>query len=127
MTYPSLLIAAVLAIALGVAHSWLGERRLIGPLLSSENRVGLLASSTFARNVLRFAWHITSIAWWGMGAALAVLATSNLDAQGKQAVVVLAATFLVTGLVIFAASRGRHLAWPVFVAIACLSVVPIFG
>lgn len=125
MTYPTLMLAAAFAVVLGVVHSWLGERRLIGPLLDPDRREGLLAHSAFARNVLRFAWHLTSVAWWGMGAVLAVLAMAPLDLQGKLAVAVVAVTFLVTGVLILVTSRGRHLAWPVFVAIAGLSLVHV--
>lgn len=125
MTMTFLLVAAILAIAIGVVHSWLGERRLIGPLLSPERRHGILASSAFARQVLRFAWHLTTIAWWGFAFILVVLAASPLDPQGRHVLTVVAATFLVTGIVILAVSGGRHLAWPVFLAIAGLSVLPL--
>lgn len=125
MINSALVMAAVLAIVLGVVHSWLGERRLIGPLLAPDTREGVLARSAFSRSVLRFAWHITSVAWWGMGAVLALLATMPLDAQGKLAVAAIAVTFLITGIVILITSRGRHLAWPVFVAIAGLSLAQV--
>lgn len=125
MTNTTLLVAAILTIAIGAVHSWLGERRLIGPLLSPELRQGPLASSPFARQVLRFAWHLTSIAWWGIGAILAVLAFSPLDPQSRLMVAVIGATFLASGIVTLVASRSRHLAWPVFLAIAGLSLAPL--
>ncbi len=53
-------LAAVLLIVTGVAHSLLGERRLIVPLLSKQE--GVLASK-LARFILRFAWHLTSVTW----------------------------------------------------------------
>lgn len=125
MINSALLFAAVLAVVLGAVHSWLGERRLIGPLLDPGSRTGILARSAFSRSVLRFAWHITSVAWWGMAAVLALLATSPLDSQGKLAITAVAITFLITGVVILITSRGRHLAWPVFVAIAGLSLAQV--
>ena len=120
-----LFLAAILTIAIGIVHSWLGERRLIGPLLSPEGGQGILANSTFARQVLRFAWHLTTLAWWGIAAMLAVLAWSPLDGQGRALLPIIAATFLLTGGTILIVSRGRHLAWPVFVAIAGLSLAPL--
>ena len=39
---------------------------------------------------------------------------------------IIAAIFAVTGIVTLAVSRGRHLAWPVFLAIAALSAAPPF-
>ena len=126
MTNATLLAAALLTFMIGAIHSWLGERRLLGPLLAPERRQGLLASSGFARRTLRFAWHLTTIAWWGIGAALIALAVSPpLDRQGRLVLGTIAATFLVTGIVTLVTSRGRHLAWPVFLAIAGLSVAPL--
>jgi hypothetical protein len=121
-----LIAAAALTLAIGAVHSWLGERRLLGPLLAPGRRQGLLASSGFARRVLRFAWHLTTIAWWGAGAALIALAASPpLDRQGRLALATIAATFLVTGIVTLVVGRGRHLAWPVFLAIAGLAAAPL--
>jgi hypothetical protein len=125
MTSTSLLGAAFLTFAIGAVHSWLGERRLIGPLLSKEQRCGILAKSAFARGVLRFAWHLTTVAWWGIGLIVAALAFSPIGGQGRLVLGIVAATFLVTGGVILVTSRGRHLAWPVFFAIAGLSALPL--
>jgi hypothetical protein len=113
-------ISAILTAALGIVHSVLGERRLIGPLLAPGERTGLLAKR-FARNILRFAWHLTSIAWWGLAAVLA-------GADSRSAVLVaVAATLALSGLVVLYSSRGRHLAWPVFLAAAALALLPVFG
>lgn len=119
-----LLVAATLTFGLGAAHSWLGERELIGPLLAPQTRAGLLADSGFARRVLRFAWHLTTVAWWGIAAALAMLALMPIDPQGRVALIAIAATFLATGFLILVTSRGRHLAWPVCFAIAGLALAP---
>ena len=121
----SLVVAAVLTVLVGVVHSWLGEHRLIGPLLSPEGRRGILASSAFARGVLRFAWHLTSVAWWGFAAIMIVLAQAPPDGPARMVLVMTALMFLVTGLTTLITSRGRHLAWPVFLAIAGLCVAPL--
>jgi hypothetical protein len=120
-----LLLAAVLTVAIGIAHSWIGEQRLIGPLLDPEHRRGLLAASEFARGTLRFAWHITTLAWWGMAAVLAGLALAPLTGQGCVAAACIGVTFFITGLITLYASSGRHLAWPVFLAIGGLSLAPL--
>lgn len=113
--------AAILTFAVGLVHSWLGERRLIGPLLAPDGQHGILARSGFARNVLRFAWHLTTIAWWAMGAVFVVLAASPIDGTARAVLGILATAMLVTGLLTLVVSRGRHLAWPVFLAIAGLA------
>jgi hypothetical protein len=121
----ALLLAALLTVAIGATHSWLGERRLIGPLLDPATRGGMLEGSAFARQVLRFAWHLTTIAWWGFAALLVAYARTDGGAGSGPALAIIAAIFAVTGLIILATSRGRHLAWPVFLAMAALTAVPL--
>ena len=120
-----LLSAAVLTVAIGVAHSWIGERRLIGPLLAPDRLSGVLAKSDFARQTLRFAWHITSVAWWGIAAILVALALRPIDGTGRWTLIAIAATFLISGLTSLVASRGRHLSWPAFLAVGGLSLAPL--
>lgn len=104
--------AVVLTIACGLAHSYLGERYLLQPLLRAVIAPAF-GAGTFKRRTLRLAWHVTSIAWWGSAALLWVLAGGDA-ALGLR---VLGTTFLVTAAAIALGSRGRHLAWPVFLAI----------
>jgi hypothetical protein len=118
MASAALLTAAVLTVIIGLVHSWLGEVRLIGPLLAPDTRNGLLAKSDFARSVLRFAWHLTTVAWIGIGAVFAIFARGGLGQNERGALLALALTMLATGLVILYTGRGRHWAWPVFLAIA---------
>jgi hypothetical protein len=125
MIQTALLIAATLTVFIGAVHSWLGERRLIGPLLAPDTRTGILERSRFARQVLRFAWHITTLAWWGMGAVLASYALVPREAFGAVTLGLIAATFFATGVIILVTGRGRHWAWPVFMAIAALAIVPL--
>jgi hypothetical protein len=121
MTYPSLLLAAMLTVAVSALHSWLGERLLIGPLLAAPASDGPLARG-FLRRVLRNAWHITSFAWAGMGLVLASLAFAPLDAQGRRVAAIIGAIFACHALFVFAMSRGRHIGWPFFLAIGALAL-----
>lgn len=127
MVHTTIGIAAILTFVIGIVHSWLGEVRLIGPLVSPKQRTGMLASSSFARQVLRFAWHLTTLAWWGFAAILAWLALSPLQDQSRTVLLVIGLTFLITSMVTLITSRGRHLAWPVFLTIAGLCVVPLLN
>lgn len=120
-----LIVAVVLVFAVGLVHSILGERLLIGPLLHPERRTGLLARSDFGRNVLRFAWHITTLAWWGMGIALLIVALMPAERAAPAMLATLSGTFILTGVVILIVGRGRHLAWPVFLAIGVLGLYPV--
>lgn len=111
----ALYVAAFLSVAISLAHSVLGERYILMPLLRKASLPG------FVRRTLRFAWHITGIAWCGLGAILVLLARG--EASGQNVATVVGATFAVTGLVVLFSSRGRHLAWIVFGLIAALAVV----
>lgn len=119
MASAALLSAALLTVAVSIVHSWIGERRLIGPLLAIEPRVGVLKSA-FLRQVLRHAWHITSLAWTGMAVVLAGLAVAPQGEAGRIAIIGIGVTFLLHGVAILALSRGRHIAWPAFLAIGAL-------
>jgi hypothetical protein len=110
-----LFIAALLAVAVGVAHSVLGERYILIRLFRCAELPKLFGSTSLTIRILRFAWHLTTIAWWGFAAILVLLATRSVSPRNLS--IVLAATFVVTGAITFAVSRGRHLAWPVFLFI----------
>lgn len=109
-----LLSGALLTIIIGLAHSYLGERYILLRLFRRDNLPRLFGSDVFTKRTLRFAWHVTTIAWWGMAALFYVLGRGD-SSGGLQ---VLSGTFLVTAAVAAAGSRGRHLAWPVFLMIA---------
>lgn len=104
-------VAAFLALALGVAHSILGETYILQPLLARGGLPRLFGGTDFAERTLRFAWHLTSIAWFGF-AALLMLLTQPLMTYRSVALVV-AVTFIGSALFTATVSRGRHLAWPV--------------
>lgn len=120
-----LAVAAALAFAIGLAHSFLGERYILIRLFRRQNLPRLFGDQVFTRRTLRFAWHLTSLAWWGFGAQL--LLASTTDAGTAPLLHVLAATFLVSSALTFGASRGRHLAWIVFLAIALLTWGALLG
>ena len=113
--------AAVLALGVGVAHSWLGERHLLVRLLRRTDLPPLLGGVEFTRGVIRFAWHLTTVAWWGLAAVLVFLSGAVQGfSVAKGVLLSIAATFAVSAVLTAAASRGRHLAWIVFTAIAVL-------
>lgn len=114
------LAAAALCAGVALAHSWLGERYVLIRLLRRADLPHLFGSDLFTRRTLRFAWHLTSLAWLGFGALL-VVAARGAEPDGTDGLRVIAATFAASALVTLVASRGRHLAWVVFAAIAALA------
>ena len=116
----ALLAAAALLVLIGAAHSILGERYILIRLFRRDNLPKLFGGDWFTKQTLRFAWHITTVAWLGFAALLGVAAAGvALDTQ--RVLDVVAATFLATGLIALVASRGRHFSWPVFLAVAALT------
>lgn len=113
---------ALLAFGIGLAHSVLGERYILVRLFRRRDLPKLFGADTFTRRTLRFAWHLTTIAWWGFGAQMAAAAGARAGgepaADGAPWLQAIAWTFLASALLGLAVTRGRHLAWPVLLAIA---------
>ncbi len=107
--------SACFAFAIGIVHSVLGERYILTRLFCRDNLPKLFGGTEFTVLTLRFAWHITTIAWWGFAAILVLLAEQSFTFHNLSSV--LAATFLTTGGIALIASRGRHLSWLVFLFI----------
>lgn len=120
----SLIAAAILTFTVGAIHSWLGEQRLIGPILAPENRKGVLVHD-FARHVLRFAWHLTTLTWWAIAIILGLMAFSPAGETGRMILVVIATLFLAMGSFTLVTSRGQHVSWPFFLSIGVCSLLPI--
>jgi len=114
------LLAALLALALGVAHSFLGEKYILMRLFRRQDLPKLFGATEFTTRTLRFAWHLTSIAWWAAAALFVLLARGSISSASVAGV--LAAMFLISGVVALIASRGRHLAWPVFLVIGFIAL-----
>ena len=105
-----LVAAAALAVGIGIAHSYLGERYILIRLFRRDNLPTIRGSDRFTKDTLRFAWHITTLAWWGMAAALVWDPTRAI-----------ALAFAASGVAALVGSRGRHYSWIVFGAIAALA------
>ena len=115
-----LLIAAGLTMLIAGAHSYLGERYILIRLFRRDSLPKLLGGVEFTKQTLRLAWHLTSVAWLGLACLLLVLAGPPSESARTQAHVI-AAVFAVSGVTALVGSRGRHLSWVVFFAIAALA------
>jgi hypothetical protein len=111
--------ALALTVVLAAAHSYLGERYILIRLFRREDLPRIFGDATFTKRTLRFAWHLTSVAYLGLGAVLLVLARQP-SANGAAAQII-AATFAASALVSLVGSRGRHLSWIVFGLLAVLA------
>lgn len=118
-----LLLAAALIVLTGLAHSILGERYILVRLFRRP-LPPLFGSDDFTRRTLRFAWHLTTVTWLAF-AALLVDASGAFDgrwgsASVERGVQILGIGSAACGLLALIGSRGRHLSWVVFLAVAAL-------
>jgi hypothetical protein len=116
-----LLVGSFLLIVIGFIHSYLGEKYILIRLFKRNNLPKLLGSDWFTKRVIRFAWHLTTIAWWGFAAILYFLSnpSSNLQAE---ILITIASVFAISGVVSLLFSRGKHLSWLFFFGITGSSI-----
>ena len=110
-----LYLAAIFIVFIGFAHSYLGERYILIRLFRRDNLPKLFGSPEFTQNTLRFAWHLTSVAWFGFAAILMILASDNKHLSTITTII--AITFLIHAVITLLASKGKHFAWPIFLII----------
>ena len=115
-----LIIGTILLLIIGFVHSYLGEKYLLIRLFRRENLPKLLGSDWFTKRVLRFAWHLTTLAWWGFAAILYVLSTPSGNVQ-NEILIIITVVFSLSGIVSLLFSHGKHLSWLFFFIIAAMS------
>lgn len=112
--------SAVLVIGLAVFHSLLGELFLVRRLLRRENLPRLFGEDEFTKLTLRYAWHLLSIVWVGMGALL-LWASGSENGTAGRAVGLVGLTQAASAAWVLIATRGRHLSGIVLLAAAVLA------
>ncbi len=115
-----LLIGTLLLLIIGIIHSYLGEKYILIRLFGREDLPKLLGSDWFTISVLRFAWHLTTLAWWGFASILYVLSNPNVNVQ-NEILIIIAIVFALSGVVSLSFTRGKHLSWLFFFTIAVIS------
>ena len=115
-----LVIAGSLSVLIGIAHSVLGEKLLLGPLFERGDLPKLLGSSAFARQTLRFAWHLTTILLAGIGVAIFALSWTSAEPLARQVLRIFAVMFGGCSLLSLFGARAKHFSWWVFLIIAAL-------
>lgn len=116
----ALYAAALLTLGVAIAHSYLGERYILIRLFRKSDLPKIFGSAEFTMRTLRFAWHITSLAWLGFAALFILLANPPLRPQ--TLCMTLGAVFIAHGVLALGGSKGRHLSWIVFLAIGFLAL-----
>lgn len=114
-----LLIAGCLSLLLGLAHSLLGER-----LIFRSWRKSPPAIPRRHQNIIWASWHIVSFLGFGIGGALIwVSHFPDLVLALKPALINLIISFVLSGVLVLYATRGKHPGWMVLLVIAVLTVL----
>jgi len=116
-----LYFAAFLIIVLGLAHSYLGERYILIRLFRREDLPKILGNAQFTKQTLRFAWHITTVCWFGFAALLVQIGQGQLTST--SAANIIGYTSIASGFLPLIYTRGRHLSWIVFFTIGGIAIV----
>lgn len=112
----SLIFAAALLIFAGAVHSHLAEKYLFPRLFRLTDLPRFRNDRLYTERVLRFAWHITSLAWFGFAAILLMIAAG----MGNDISLAVAVCVGTTGIVILITCGRRHPAWMVFLMSSAL-------
>jgi uncharacterized membrane protein len=108
-----LYIGSILAVFIGAIHSFLGEKYILVRLFRLDNLPKLIGGDWFTKRVIRFAWHITTVAWWGFAAIMYVFARSSENLK-SEILLIIGLVFLVSGIFSAGFTKGKHISWVVF-------------
>ena len=112
---------AALLLFTSFVHSFVGEKRLIAPLLAQRN--GVMAHP-LARVVLRLVWHFMTILFCIIAATL----WASLESPKAATTTLLigtAAGIGGAGVIDAIASRGKHIGWPMLVLIGVTAALAL--
>jgi hypothetical protein len=83
-------------------HSFLGERYILNRLFKRDNLPHLFGSDQFTKGTLRFAWHITTLAWFGFAALL------MLKPDSTVVLLTVSLVFALSGVLSGFYTKGKH-------------------
>ena len=110
-----LAIAGLGCVAAAIAHSVLGERLFVPQIQAQMNWPGGPKAAAFKNQIVRLAWHATSVMWAGF-AALFVAPLVGFDGP-VPIYAIAAATFAAVLILTGPMTAWRHVGWPVFALI----------
>jgi len=121
-----LISAGILVIFIGLAHSYLGERYILIRLLRYPELPKLFGDDTFTRQTLRYAWHLATIAWWGLAAILFAISGLFISLEtGKSILIIIGLIFFFSASLSLIITKGRHVSWVIYLAIMFLILIAI--
>ena len=116
-----LYFSALAFVVLAIGHSYLGERFILAPILRLPGLPKLFGSARFMHQILRLAWHVTSIAWLGLAGIVVMLAYPPLNSRTVAASVGIISLASFFSVLVF--TRGKHVAaWVLFLLISVVTL-----
>jgi hypothetical protein len=113
--------AGSLFVILGLGHSYAGERYVLPRILRMPDLPRLAGSTLYMQRILRLAWHVTSIAWFGLAAVVVLLIQPS--AARNDISIAVGLTALASFVLVLAGSRGKHyLAWAMFLVASLITL-----
>jgi hypothetical protein len=117
-----LITGAVTLATLAALHSYIGETRLLQPLLAMPDLPVFQGNMDYTRAVLRWAWHLTSLAWLGVAAIF--IAVTQIPFMARALIGdVLACCLGLSAIIVVVVTRGRHVAWLFFLVSTICALV----
>lgn len=109
------IIAAFILVLIGLAHSFLGEKYILIRLFKRDNIPHLFGSDHFTKGTLRFCWHIMSLTVFGFAAIL-----FHVQSLNAYILNVIGVVFVGSAALSIYFTKGKHLSWIAFLAVAVL-------
>lgn len=119
-----LMLAGIIALLVGLIHSFLGEVLIFKKLRNSGLIPTQAAPPLQARNIriLWATWHLASIFGWAFAGMLFALAW-NVDSMHKIVSQATVFAFLGGALLVLVSTKGKHPGWAGLLAVAVLVVM----
>ena len=109
-------LSAFIMVLTGFTHSFLGEKKLIGPLLAID---APFLQIPLVRKVFRFAWHLTTLLMFAT--ALIIL----WPGTPRSVIGLIGLTWLASGLFDGIYTKGRHLGWPMLTLAGATALIEV--
>ena len=109
-----LIIASVLALLVGIIHSFLGEKLIFSKLRSGKLVPTNVSPPLQERHIqiIWATWHIVSVLGIGIAAILFWLAQPSTNIEiGLALQTYIAVPMFISALLVFGATKGRHPGW----------------
>ncbi|XCF05347.1 hypothetical protein ABI125_11490 [Tamlana crocina] len=122
-------VAGLLCFILGLVHSILGEVLIFRNLRKSKEIIPTIAKSKLKERYLRIiwaTWHLTSLFGWCIGAILLKVANKyNIQTNELLQFILTSTTITMfcSSLLVFIATKGKHLGWAILLIIGIFTLL----